>query len=110
MHTEKPWHSNYVVIANLIMPILMVFCAYYTSTIQTNINETKTKVEQTYDLIFKHVTNDEMHSPRSVVVSKSEFMIYQEFRAQQMAELRQDMKEIKTLIEQTHEKVSHGKN
>jgi len=29
--------------------------------------------------LFKHLTNDEIHTPRSSVMTKNEFFIYQEF-------------------------------
>jgi hypothetical protein len=49
------------------------------------------------DKLFKHLTNDEIHTPRSVVVSKAEFSIYQELRKSQM----EDIKEmVKSQIEQ----------
>jgi len=40
------------------------------------------------DKLFRHLTNDEIHSPRSLVVTKPEFLIYQEMRDKQMDDLK----------------------
>ena len=58
---------------------------------------------------FKHVTNDEIHTPKSIVVTQPEFKIYQEFRSKEMQDLheliieqstyqREGLNKIETLI------------
>jgi hypothetical protein len=49
--------------------------------------------------LFKHLTNDEMHCPRSITVTKPEFLIYQSMRDKQMDEMRNGINRIENLIE-----------
>ena len=55
------------------------------------------KVNTIDDKLFKHLTNEEIHTPRSVAVSKAEFAIYQELRKSQMDDIKEM---VKTQIEQ----------
>lgn len=74
-----------------ITPILVTIALFYLSSISK-------KVDSIDDKLFKHLTNDEMHSPRSITVSKNEFDFYQKYREAQMAELKEMITEIRTHV------------
>lgn len=67
-----------------ITPVGVSICIFFLTQILGNVHEIN-------DRLFKHLTNDEMHCPKSVVVSKAEFLIYQEMRNKQMENLREDL-------------------
>ena len=48
--------------------------------------------------IFVHLTNSEIHIPRSTVVSRDEFVIYQMMRDKQMTDIKQDINDIKCIL------------
>lgn len=54
------------------------------------------------DKAWKHFTNDEMHTPKSIVLTKAEFNIYQELRGREMSDLKEliitQTKEIKQSV------------
>lgn len=78
-HNQKGW-AEYL---RFITPILVTICLFLLS----NINS---KVDDISDKLFKHLTNDEMHTPKSIAVSKAEFMVYQQMNQQQIEGFRSD--------------------
>ena len=95
---QKEW-TEYM---RWITPILVTLCLF----LLANINH---KVDLIDDKLFKHLTNDEMHSPRSLFVSRAEFSIYQEFRTNQMEDLTVGMKDIKEMLRE-HSRETAGKH
>lgn len=83
-----------------ITPILVTICLFFLATINS-------KVDQIDEKLFKHLTNDEMHTPRSLFVSRAEFSIYQEFRTSQMEDLTIGMKDIKEMLRE-HDRTTTG--
>ena len=71
----------------LATPVLITICLFVISSM----NSTMTRIDEK---LFKHLTNDEIHSPKSMVVSKAEFSIYQGFREREMNELRLSQNEM----------------
>lgn len=67
-----------------ITPILVTIAIAINGIVLSVVSDTNQK-------LFKHLTNDELHCPRSVVVSKAEFAIYQEMRQRQMEGVREDI-------------------
>ena len=67
-----------------------------------NINS---KVEQIDDKLFRHLTNDEMHSPRSLFVTKAEFEIYQELRSRQVADIKDLVADMRNDNNKAHENI-----
>ncbi len=63
--------------------------------ILSSINTTVSKLD---DKVFKHMTNDEIHAPRSNYVNKSEFDLYQKFRDNQMARIDNSITEIRDML------------
>jgi hypothetical protein len=61
----------------------------------TNINA---KIDRLDDKVFKHLTNDEIHAPRSMFVEKTNFDMYQKMRDAQIATNDRTIQEIKTMI------------
>ena len=69
--------------------------------ILTTMNNTVNKID---DKLFKHLTNDELHFPRSTVVNKGEFDLYQKFRDSQISKIDFNIAEIKEMIKRTNVK------
>ena len=63
-------------------PMLITIAIYQLGTISSTVSKLDEKV-------FKHLTNDEIHTPKSIVVNKAEFEIYQSFRDKQMSDLKE---------------------
>ena len=49
------------------------------------------KIDGIDDKLFKHLTNDEMHSPRSLTVGRAEFGLYQEMRQRQLVDIKDSL-------------------
>lgn len=71
-----------------ITPLLVTIALFMLSGIQSNI-------KQIDDKMFKHLTNDEIHTPKSIVVSKPEFTIYQTMRDKQMSDIKEMVSELR---------------
>jgi hypothetical protein len=76
-NSQKSWVEYF----RFITPILITLCLFLLNGIERKVNDID-------DKLFRHLTNDELHSPRSLVVSKAEFNIYQEMRQRQMNDIR----------------------
>lgn len=74
-----------------ITPLLVTIGLYMMSGING-------KLSSIDDKLFKHLTNDEIHCPKSLVTTKAEFSIYQTMRDRQMADLKELNIEIKDLL------------
>jgi hypothetical protein len=79
---------------NSVTPVLITIGIFYLGGIKSDIS----KID---DKLFRHLTNDEIHAPRTMVVNKSEFEIYQIMRDRQMT----DLKDITCRIEAKVDKI-----
>ena len=77
----KPDSDGYMQYFRFITPILVTIGLF----MMNNINA---KVEDIQQKLWTHLTNDEMHSPKSIIVTKAEFSIYQEMRQRQMVDMQ----------------------
>lgn len=83
-----------------ITPILVTICLFVLTNIYGDLNRLDSKVSKIDEKMFVHLTNDELHMPRSLAVTKAEFLVYQNMRDQQMSEIRKMSYDIKSLIEE----------
>ena len=68
-------------IFRLITPFFLIVITYIGGNINTRLTDIDTK-------LFKHLTDNEIHSLRNLIVTKPEFLIYQEMRDKQMNDLK----------------------
>lgn len=105
--TLKPW----VNVLQIIVPVFLFILGVYIHQVDTSIANVKSELmafkaeselvsSKQFDMLFKHMTNDEIHTPKSIVVTKPEFVIYQELRNDQMKELRDGQYRLQCLVEQ----------
>ena len=66
----------------LITPMMLTIVIFLCTGINSRLEGIETK-------LFSHMTNHEMHTPSSMVISKAEFEIYQQMRDRQMADLKE---------------------
>lgn len=63
----------------VITPVLVTIGVFMLGQINTQVTDLNNK-------IFKHLTNDDIHTPRGMMVGKGEFEIVQKFRDMQLSE------------------------
>jgi hypothetical protein len=68
-------------------PIGLATVGYFISVMNGNFTRLDTDVKEMRLEISHHLQNSELHVPRSTVVSKDEFVIYQAMRDKQMSDL-----------------------
>lgn len=83
---EKNGKRQFSEVFRWITPVMITIGIFILGGIQSTVKDIDTK-------LFRHLTNDEIHCPKSVVVTKPEFNIYQEFRQKQMTEMRDNLTE-----------------
>lgn len=83
----KHWTENF----RIFTPILVTIACFMLG----NLISTTNKID---DKLFKHLTNDEIHAPRSCYVEQTSFDMYQKLRDTQMAEMNKHIQEIKQMI------------
>jgi len=78
-------------IMRFVTPVLMSI----TLAVVANIN---LKIDRLDDKVFKHLTNDEIHAPRSQFVEETKFELYQKMRDAQIESNENTIIEIKGMI------------
>ena len=73
MNGDKHWTENFRVLT----PILVTVAIFLLGSLVSTVN----KID---DKLFKHLTNDGIHTPREFFISKAEFNIYREFRNKEL--------------------------
>jgi len=90
----------------LVTPILVTIMLFMLQGLNGEIGGIKGDLKETNMMVFKHLTNDELHCPRSVTVTKPEFLIYQNMRDKQMDDIRASNIRIEGLLEKHMDKVT----
>lgn len=91
----KAWTEYF----RFLTPVFLLCLNVLAGVLVSNQNDMKGQLTLLDDKMFKHFTNDEMHSPRTMTVLKPEFEIYQKMRDKQMDEMNDVLKEIKACLE-----------
>jgi hypothetical protein len=76
----KSWTEHF----RIITPFLLLIITGFATVINSKLNDIDSK-------LFHHLTNDEMHCPRSVMVTKAEYDACQRM-------IESDIKEIKEML------------
>jgi len=84
---KKSWTENF----RIFTPILVTISIFLLGAILSTMN----RIDEN---LFKHLTNDEIHTPRAVVITRAEFDIYQNFRNKQNDDLKSSLCRIEDLL------------
>ena len=84
---------------SLTINILAGFIAIMVTLTVTMLTYISKKLSNIEDKLFTHLTNDEMHSPRSVVAYKAECQIFQNFLEKNLDDIKGNIKEIFKIID-----------
>ena len=90
---KKSWTEYF----RIITPFLLLVLTAIGGSINSRLSDIDSK-------LFKHLTNDEMHSPRSIMVTKAEYSIYQTMRDRQMADIKEQLSRIECSIDRRYAK------
>lgn len=82
----------------LVTPLISFIVMFLIMTIKGDISRIENSVKDLDTKMFKHITNDEMHSPRSLVVLKPEFQMYYNMINGQLNSINNEICEIKNYI------------
>ena len=91
----KSWFEH----LRLITPFLIVVLGFYVNGMNSSIMEVKTSINAMQAELFHHLTNSDLHMPRSSVTSKDEFVIYQAMRDKQMADIKDSLGRVENLMQ-----------
>lgn len=73
----------------LATPFLLLVLTSLSFMVNTRMEKIECKLESIDDKMFKHLTNDEIHTPKSIAFTKAEFMIYSTAIDKQMTDTRE---------------------
>jgi hypothetical protein len=74
-------------------PFLLLVMTFIGTTFNERLTTISNGIAELDTKVFKHLTNDELHPPKSIVVTKAEFSIYQEMRNEQMRSIKDVVKD-----------------
>jgi hypothetical protein len=83
MEKEKSWTEGFRILSPILLLSLNLLAGILISN-QKTMTDGITEIDQK---LFHHLTNDEMHTPRSLVVEKVEYMAVQKMRDKQFEQL-----------------------
>lgn len=89
MQQKKEWSEA----MRWITPIGVTICIFLLTMILH-------KTDTIDDKLFKHLTNDEIHTPKSIVLTRPEFDLYQQMRQRQMEETKELVIDIRNMLRQ----------
>lgn len=81
---NKSWTEYFRVIT----PFLLLILTWLSSSITARIDKMDNKIDSLDNKIYHHMTNDEIHTPKDIVITRPEFLIYQELRSKEMNTLK----------------------
>ena len=79
---QKHWTESF----RIFTPILVTVAIFMLGSLQSTVS----KID---DKLFKHFTNEEIHIPRSTVVTKAEFDLMTKMRDSQVGDLKDAIKD-----------------
>ena len=83
----------------LLTPFLIIVLGFYVNGMNNSIMEVKTSINTMQAELFHHLTNSDLHVPRSSVTSKDEFVIYQAMRDRQMTDIKDSLARVQNILE-----------
>ena len=94
----------------LVTPFLILVLGVYTSMVKSDIGRVENyikgvdeEIKDVGDKIFEHLTNDDLHMPKTIAVTRAEFLIYQEMRDKQMDDVKGAVYDIRRLLQEHDE-------
>lgn len=91
---EEGWQ----VYLRLITPLIGFIVMLLVMGVRGDISRLDSNVKELDAKMFKHLTNDELHSPRSIMLPRAEFGIYLEGLNIQLRSINNEIVEIKNYI------------
>ena len=91
---NKSWIEYF----RLITPFMLVVLSFVGWSINLRIETIDKKIQSLDDKLFIHLTNEEIHTPRSLVVSQEAFMLYQSMRDKEIKIMADNIAEIKNML------------
>jgi hypothetical protein len=86
-----------------VTPLLVTIALFMVNQLNGSIDKVNTVVHEIDAKLFKHLTNDEMHTPRSLVLFKSEQDLINRIRTEQFNNINYQLSELKLVLLE-HEK------
>jgi hypothetical protein len=84
MDSGKSWTEYF----RIISPMLLTVLIFMAGQIQTNQKEIKDELLDINSKLFRHLTNDEIHCPRSIMITKDEVNLLTKMRDRQIQDIR----------------------
>jgi len=102
-NSEKSWTEW----LRLATPIGLFVLTLFINGLRSDLLSLRGDIKEVDAKMFKHLTNDEIHTPKAIALTRPEFNIYQEMRTKEMNDLRDGICRIEArLIE--HDKDARG--
>ena len=91
-------NGNKELILKYLTPILVTVSLFLIASLKGDIEKIDIK-------LFNHLTNDEMHTPRSYIVTKSEFNIQKEYLKGNLSRVRLAVSKLTDKLDDNHSKL-----
>lgn len=89
---------GWLIFFEILTPFLLIMLTWINSANISRFDKIDKVLECIDNRIFSHLTNDEIHYPKSSIATKEEFQMYTGMRDRQWSELYIQLNNIKTLL------------
>ena len=97
MTRDDEKHSP-LTLLRFVTPLLVTIALFMVNQLNGSIDKVNTVVHEIDSKLFKHLTNDELHAPRSLVMFKSEQDLLNRLRAEQFNNINYQITELKAVL------------
>ena len=91
---KKSWTEYF----RLITPFLVIVIGCIGWSVNMRVCQLEGKIDNIDQKLFVHLTNEQIHTPRGLVVSQEAFTLYQTMRDKQMQDVKETLNEVKAII------------
>jgi hypothetical protein len=91
-------NKNWMEYFRLITPFMLLVFSFVGWSVNGRLETINERICLMDEKIFKHLTNEEIHTPRGLVVSQEAFVIYQNMRDKEMSSMSKGIEDIKDIL------------
>lgn len=91
---EESWMQ----IFRFLTPLFLFILTFYINSVKDGIGLLSTDLKDMRISVNSHLQNSELHIPRATIVSRDEFIIYQNMRDKQMQDIKDGISRIESSV------------
>lgn len=97
----KNWTESF----RIITPVFLLLISLLLGGVNSNLCNLREMLKEMDRKLFIHLTNEELHPPKTAIVLRAEFEVYQRMRDRQVLDVKEDLMAIRNLLEKQYDEM-----